>query len=344
MYLLETESIYDFGRRAGGSRDSLFMLRFNAQMPDQPDILAPIRDAENRTIGAVEHMLARVDGGGAGIIPPLRAGRIVSMTRSAGRTVHRRPPHWSNGIVSREDRTMSDPLPAPAAGPKTGPRDAGTVDPRPAKILIIDDDERVLRFCARALSSTGYEVATASDPVAGLDMALHGGHDLVILDLTMPRMPGLDVLEHLVRDRPRQAVIVVSCQADRRTRTWCFELGAADYLAKPFTLGELRDRVDALARAPSHTPAWSMANQSVDTVGARISDERRAERRSDILERRLQPGQRAAAAPRQERDQLHQQHGEHLEVQHLAIGCGEQVTPVAQLLGALEQTGRHRDG
>lgn len=122
---------------------------------------------------------------------------------------------------------------------------------RATRILIVDDDERILRLWARALCEAGYEVATTSDPVDGLAIAMAGHHDLVVLDLTMPRLPGLAFLDRLMRGRPRQTVIVVSCLRDGRTRNWCLQLGAADYLSKPLSLGELLGRVELLIGGPA---------------------------------------------------------------------------------------------
>jgi DNA-binding response OmpR family regulator len=130
------------------------------------------------------------------------------------------------------------------------PREAAA-ERRATRILIVDDDERILRLCARALGGAGYEVATVSDAVDGLAIALAGRHDLVVLDLTMPGLPGLAFLDRLIQGRPRTTVIVVSCLRDGRTRTWCRQLGAADYLSKPFTLGELLGRVELLTGGPS---------------------------------------------------------------------------------------------
>jgi two-component system, OmpR family, response regulator len=125
------------------------------------------------------------------------------------------------------------------------PREAAA-ERRATRILIVDDDERILRLCARALGEAGYQVATVSDAVEGLAIALAGGHDLVVLDLTMPGLPGLAFLDRLIQSRPGKTVIVVSCLGDGRTQTWCRQLGAADYLSKPFTLAELLGRVEVL--------------------------------------------------------------------------------------------------
>ena len=117
------------------------------------------------------------------------------------------------------------------------------------RILIIDDEDRILQFVARGLRGEGYEVDVTADPHAGLEMAHGGTYDLVILDLLMPTLPGITVLDRLIQRQPRQVVIVLSCLTDSRTKVQCFQLGADDYLAKPFSFHELLERVRVRIRA-----------------------------------------------------------------------------------------------
>jgi two-component system OmpR family response regulator len=113
----------------------------------------------------------------------------------------------------------------------------------PARILIVDDEPRILNFVARELTAQGYDVATASDPAAGLAMATDESYDLVILDLLMPGLDGRDVLQRILTHNPNQAVIVLSALGDPASKVMCLELGAEDYLAKPFSIDELLARV-----------------------------------------------------------------------------------------------------
>ena len=117
------------------------------------------------------------------------------------------------------------------------------------RILIIDDEDRILQFVARGLRSEGYEVDVCADPHAGLESAQSGGYDLVILDLLMPTLPGITVLDRLIQRRPQQVVIVLSCLTDSRTKVQCFQLGADDYVAKPFSFHELLERVKVRIRS-----------------------------------------------------------------------------------------------
>jgi two-component system, OmpR family, copper resistance phosphate regulon response regulator CusR len=118
----------------------------------------------------------------------------------------------------------------------------------PAKILVVDDEQRILRFLVRGLQAEGFAVDAADNGADGLHKALEGGYDLVILDLLMPGMDGASVLRQLVARRPAQAVLVLSCLNATATKVRLLEAGAEDYLAKPFSLDELLARVRARLR------------------------------------------------------------------------------------------------
>jgi len=113
----------------------------------------------------------------------------------------------------------------------------------PGKILVVDDEQRILRFLVRGLQAEGFAVDAADNGADGLHKALEGGYDLVILDLLMPGMDGASVLRQLVARRPAQAVLVLSCLNATATKVRLLEAGAEDYLAKPFSLDELLARV-----------------------------------------------------------------------------------------------------
>jgi len=128
----------------------------------------------------------------------------------------------------------------------------------PGKILVVDDEQRILRFVVRGLHAEGLAVDSADNGADGLRMALEGGYDLVILDLLMPGMDGASVLGRLVAKRPAQAVLVLSCLTATATKVRCLEAGAEDYLAKPFSLEELLARVRARLRAAAGRSATSL--------------------------------------------------------------------------------------
>jgi DNA-binding response OmpR family regulator len=131
----------------------------------------------------------------------------------------------------------------PAAGASAG------------RILVVDDEQRILNFVARGLRAEGYEVDVAADGERGLRAALDSTHDLIILDLVMPDLGGLAVLHGILQRKPNQAVLVLSCLTDTPTKVEALELGADDYLAKPFSLEELLARVRARLRGVARTSA-----------------------------------------------------------------------------------------
>jgi two-component system copper resistance phosphate regulon response regulator CusR len=112
-----------------------------------------------------------------------------------------------------------------------------------ARILVIDDDKAMRSVLGRALVSEGLATDLAGTASEGLKQARDKRYDLVILDLLMPATDGIAVLRQLLRDRPGQTVLVLSCVADVRYTVDCFDLGARDYLTKPFSLEELLARV-----------------------------------------------------------------------------------------------------
>jgi two-component system OmpR family response regulator len=116
-------------------------------------------------------------------------------------------------------------------------------------ILVIDDEPAISSPLAGALSRAGYVVDTAATGADGLRRAAAGGYDLVLLDLMIPDLDGRTVLRRLLAARPGQVVLVLSCLADVDYKVECLELGAQDYITKPFALGELIARVRVQLRA-----------------------------------------------------------------------------------------------
>ena len=119
-------------------------------------------------------------------------------------------------------------------------------------ILLVDDEPRIRDFISRALETAGYAVDAACSGAEGLRQAVAGDYDLIILDLIMPDMDGRVVLAQLLRERREQGVLVLSCLADVTTKVDCLELGAQDYLSKPFSLAEVLARVRVRLRDDAH--------------------------------------------------------------------------------------------
>ena len=125
---------------------------------------------------------------------------------------------------------------------------------RGARILLIDDERGILDFVSRGLQAEGYVVATAVDAGSGLRAALSQAYDLIILDLLLPDRGGVDVLRDIVAKLPGQPVIVLSALVDTSSKVTSFEVGAEDYLAKPFSLDELLARIRVRLRDARSRP------------------------------------------------------------------------------------------
>ena len=110
------------------------------------------------------------------------------------------------------------------------------------RILIVEDEPRIRAFLARAFEAEGFGVDVVGDGEQGLLRALTGNYDLVILDLLLPGRSGLDALRELHRERSDLPVLILSARSDLPIKLRSFELGAVDYVAKPFSLDELLAR------------------------------------------------------------------------------------------------------
>jgi two-component system, OmpR family, copper resistance phosphate regulon response regulator CusR len=110
------------------------------------------------------------------------------------------------------------------------------------RILIVEDEARIRAFLARAFEAEGFGVDVVEDGERGLERALAEDYDLVILDLLLPGLSGLDALQVLQRRRSDVPVLILSARSDLQTKLRSFELGAVDYVAKPFSLDELLAR------------------------------------------------------------------------------------------------------
>jgi DNA-binding response OmpR family regulator len=111
------------------------------------------------------------------------------------------------------------------------------------RILVAEDEPRILAFVTRGLESEGFAVDAAADGVEALRCARSAHYDAAILDLLLPRIDGLAVLRDLRQHDPELPVVILSARSDLPTKLRGFELGASDYLVKPFALDELIARI-----------------------------------------------------------------------------------------------------
>jgi DNA-binding response OmpR family regulator len=123
----------------------------------------------------------------------------------------------------------------------------------------VEDEAAIADFVQRGLQAEGHAVDCAADAETGERHALEDDVDLVILDVMLPDRSGLEVLRAVRRDKPALPVIVLSARAEVEDRVTGLDLGATDYVTKPFSFDELAARVRAHLRTPSQADATSLA-------------------------------------------------------------------------------------
>jgi DNA-binding response OmpR family regulator len=116
------------------------------------------------------------------------------------------------------------------------------------RVLVVEDDPALAVFLQKGLMLEGHEVDRAGDGETALEMAAQQAPDLVVLDLGLPRRDGTEVLEFLRRSFPSSLVLVLTARSKVQERVECLDLGADDFVLKPFSLHELMARCRALLR------------------------------------------------------------------------------------------------
>ncbi|MFH1717576.1 MAG: response regulator, partial [Planctomycetota bacterium] len=116
------------------------------------------------------------------------------------------------------------------------------------KILIIEDEESILMALTDDLGLEGYEIETATDGLKGLEMAKEKGHDLIILDIMLPKMDGFDLCRQLRQAGVGTPILMLTAKSQEIDKVLGLELGADDYVTKPFSPRELLARVKAILR------------------------------------------------------------------------------------------------
>jgi two-component system alkaline phosphatase synthesis response regulator PhoP len=145
---------------------------------------------------------------------------------------------------------------------------------RRAKILVVEDEPAMVAGLRDNFEFEGYEVITARDGVEGLERALDESPDLVVLDVMMPRMSGLEVCKQLRAKRASLPIIMLTARGQEVDKVVGLELGADDYVTKPFSIRELLARVKSVLRRtavlPKDKEQHSFADVEVDLRRCRV--------------------------------------------------------------------------
>jgi DNA-binding response OmpR family regulator len=142
-------------------------------------------------------------------------------------------------------------------------------------ILIVEDEPKMVAGLRDNFEFEGYQVLTAGDGVEGLERALSDSPDLIILDVMMPRMSGLDVCRQLKLKRPSVPIIMLTARGQEVDKVVGLELGADDYVTKPFSIRELLARVKAVLRRsrtlPKEDDRYSFGEVEVDLHSHKVA-------------------------------------------------------------------------
>ena len=127
-------------------------------------------------------------------------------------------------------------------------------------LLLIDDDKELVSLLAEFLALENFNIDTAPDGESGLQKALNGNYDLILLDVMMPRLNGFEVLK-LLRQKSDTPVLMLTAKGDEIDKVLGLEMGADDYLAKPFSERELLARIRAILRRTQYKNADTPTNK-----------------------------------------------------------------------------------
>ena len=154
------------------------------------------------------------------------------------------------------------------------------------RVLVVEDDVELARQIASALTEAGHDPITVNDGERALDKTKEKSFDLVVLDIVLPGMDGFDVLRHLRSQHIASRVLMLTARGEVKDRVTGLQLGADDYLPKPFAMRELVARVNALGRRYPEEPVLnlSVGDLTLDLVNHHVH---RGPRRIELSVREL---------------------------------------------------------
>jgi two-component system OmpR family response regulator len=146
------------------------------------------------------------------------------------------------------------------------------------RILLVEDDVKIASFVEKGLRAAGYAVDHAADGETGLHLALTEPYDLAVVDIMLPKLDGLSLIERMRREKRNTPVIILSAKDSVDDRVKGLQTGGDDYMTKPFAFSELLARVQALIRRAgglSEPTQWTLENLSMNLLTREVIREGR---------------------------------------------------------------------
>jgi DNA-binding response OmpR family regulator len=140
------------------------------------------------------------------------------------------------------------------------------------KILIVEDEHKIANSIKKGLEQEGYAVDVAYDGIEGYDLAASEPYDVIILDLMLPGMEGTEIIKKLRQEKIHTPILILTAKGQLDDKVEGLNLGADDYLVKPFAFAELLARLKALARRPKQTlgKVLKVRNLTLDPVSYEV--------------------------------------------------------------------------
>jgi two-component system, OmpR family, response regulator len=142
------------------------------------------------------------------------------------------------------------------------------------RVLVVEDDQKIASFVMKGLEQAGFAVDHAADGEDGLHLALNEAYDAAIIDLMLPKLDGLSLIEELRRQQITTPVIILSARRSVADRVKGLQTGSDDYLVKPFSFSELLARVQALirrGRSAAHPTRLTVADLVMDLLAREVT-------------------------------------------------------------------------
>lgn len=132
------------------------------------------------------------------------------------------------------------------------------------KILVVEDDHKIATGIKKGLEQEGHTVDLAFDGEAGLDLAMDKNSDVIVLDLMLPKLNGIEVAKSLRKENIHTPILMLTAKGELSDKLTGFESGADDYLVKPFAFEELVARINAIARRPKEVKSEKLKVKNLE--------------------------------------------------------------------------------